>query len=89
MGSLSFTLLSSSGRYCDGGVGRASGLGLRKPCIWPLTLPDPGRGSEDLQLHLHRHLCIGVSFQTCGLRLPPVLPGQVMQRKRSGRVESK
>ncbi|XP_057391639.1 voltage-dependent T-type calcium channel subunit alpha-1G isoform X2 [Balaenoptera acutorostrata] len=39
--------------------------------------PDPGRGSEDLQLRLHCHLRLGVSFQTGGLWLSTVLPGQV------------
>lgn len=60
-----------------GGTGAIPGLIHRAP-----SLPDPGRGSEDLQLHLHHHLRLGVSFQTRGLWLPSVLPGQVTETGR-------
>lgn len=66
------------------GWGRLQPWDYGNPATGPPPLPDPGRGSEDLQLHLHRHLCLGVSVQTCGLRLPPVLPGQVTAERGLG-----
>ncbi len=61
------------------------------PCVLPvqvdevcssltcLSLKSSGvdRGIEDLQLHLHPHLCPGVRIQAGGLRLPALLQGQV------------
>lgn len=38
----------------------------------------PGRGSEDLQLHIYNHLCAGVCLQACRLWIPPLLQGQVV-----------
>lgn len=80
IGSLRLTWSPRSGRY--GGDRCHTGLIHRAP-----PLPDPGRGSEDLQLHLHHHLRLGVSFQTRGLWLPSVLPGQVTERGRGQVIE--
>ena len=65
--------------------GQTRSLALGDPASCP-SLPGPRRGSEGLQLRLHRHLRPGVRSQTRGLWLPAVLPGQVAEREGCGRA---